>query len=237
MTEAPAPRRFYKEAVVAPAEGGGFAVLLDARALRTPGGAPFIVPTEALAAACAKEWNAQGEHILPASMPVTQLAFASLDWTGDRRGDRIAYIAAYGETDLCCHRAETPSELAARQAAIWDPLVEWGDSELGARLPVVTGVIAAAVDESALDTLRAHAEALDDFRLTALTQATGLAGSALIGAALLRGRLGAEEAFAAASLDDIWSLEHWGEDEEARARLERMRMEFDAVARFLAALD
>jgi len=237
MTETPAPKRFYAHALAAPAAEGGFTVLLDARTLRTPGGNPLVVPTQALAHACAAEWEAQGDHILPASMPVTQLAFAALDWTGDRRADRIAYIAAYGETDLCCHRAEQPGELAARQAAVWDPIVRWGDEELGAKLPVVTGVIAAAIDESALDTLRAHADALDDFRLTALTQATGLAGSALIGAALVRGRLSAEQAFEAASLDDLWSIAHWGEDAEARARLDRMRAEFDAVARFLAALD
>ncbi len=237
MTDTTAPKRFYVEAAAVAAPEGGFTVMLDARTLRTPAGNAFIVPTLALAQACAAEWSAQGAHILPAAMPVTQMAFAALDWTGDRRADRIAYVAAYGETDLCCHRAEQPVELVARQAAVWDPLVQWGDAELGAKLPVVTGVIAAPIDESVLDTLRAHADALDDFRLTALTQATGLAGSALIGAALVRGRLTAEQAFQAASLDDLWSIEHWGEDAEALARLARMRAEFDAVARFLTALD
>jgi chaperone required for assembly of F1-ATPase len=230
-----APRRFYQNASVCEA-AGGYGVTLDARALKTPAGAALAVPTCALAEACAEEWNAQGEHIVPARMPLTQLAFAALDWTAKGRPERVAYIASFGATDLCCHRAGAPAALAARQAGAWDPLVAWGASALGAALPVVVGVIAADVDAAALAALRAHADALDDFRLTALTQATGLAGSALIGFALLRGRLGAEAAFAASALDELWSLEHWGEDAEASARLDSQHAEFHNIARFTMAL-
>ncbi|MEQ1706964.1 MAG: ATP12 family protein [Terricaulis sp.] len=230
-----APRPFYKHASVSEV-ASGYGVTLDARALKTPAGAEFMVPARALAEACAEEWNAQGEHILPASMPLTQLAFAALDGGEGARAERIAYILKFAETDLCCHRAEAPAALVARQAAVWDPLVAWGEAELGARLPVVVGVIAAEVGAGAFDALRSHAEALDDFRLAALTQATALAGSVLIGFALLHGRLNAEASFAAASLDDLWSLEHWGEDAEARGRLIGLRRELDAAARFIQAL-
>ncbi len=230
-----AARRFYKHASVSEV-AGGYGVALDARALKTPAGAPFAVPARALAEGCAEEWNAQGEHIVPALMPLTQLAFAARDWTSKDRPARVAYIVSFGETDLCCHRAGAPAALAARQAAEWDPLVAWGEEALGATLPVVVGVIAAEVSAEALDALRSHADTLDDFQLTALTQATGLAGSALIGFALLRGRLGAEAAFAAAALDELWSLEHWGEDAQARVRLDSQRAAFDALTRFIAAL-
>lgn len=236
MTDAPTlPRRFYKSASVAKRESG-FGVALDERSLRTPGGRIFAAPTRALAQLCADEWAAQGEHIIPAAMPVSQLAFAALDWTATNR-DRICdYVAKFGETDLCCHRAEAPLELAARQAQTWDPVVGWGAEKLGAALPVVTGIVAARIDAQTLETLRAHADALDDFRLTALGQAAGLAGSALIAFALAHGALDAEAAFEAAALDNLWSLEKWGEDEEARARLQRQRAEFQAIARFLEAL-
>src|SRR5262249_31891351 len=163
---------------------------------------------------CAAEWDAQTTHILPASMPVTQLAFAALDWTAKDRASRINYIAGYGETDLCCHRAESPEALVARQAAAWDPLVAWGKRALGVTLPVVTGILAADVGAETLERIRAHAAALDDFHLTALSQATGLSGSALIAFALLRGQIDANRAFEAAALDELWSLERWGEDAE-----------------------
>ncbi|MGH6950704.1 MAG: ATP12 family protein [Vitreimonas sp.] len=230
-----AARRFYKSAAAVEAEGG-FGVALDERRLRTPGGAHFVAPTRALAEACAAEWGAQGEHIVPASMPITQLAFAAIDWTAQSREQRAEYVVSYAHTDLCCHRAEAPVELVARQASAWDPLVGWGAETLGAQLPVVTGVIAADVAPAALAALRKAAAGLDDFRLTALSQAAGLTGSALIGFALVEGKIEARQAFAAAALDDLWGLEHWGEDAEARARLERVRAELDVLGRFIGAL-
>ncbi|MGD9979885.1 MAG: ATP12 family chaperone protein [Hyphomonadaceae bacterium] len=236
MTDAPTlPRRFYKTATVMPS-AQGFGVALDARTLRTPGGALFVAPTRALAELCAEEWAAQGEHVAPSTMPVSQFAFAAIDWASKSRTNLIDYVVSFAKTDLCCHRAEAPVELVARQCTLWDPLVAWGATDLGAALPVVAGVMAVHVDDSALTALSAHADALDDFRLTALAQAAGLAGSALIAFALLRGRVTPAEAFEAAALDNLWSLEKWGEDAEARARLERQRAEFAALGRFLAAI-
>jgi chaperone required for assembly of F1-ATPase len=232
MSEA-AVRRFYKSATVAD-DGAG--VMLDERRLRTPKGAVFAAPTRALANAVAAEWQAQGEFILPATMPLTQLAFAAVDHTPHRRDELADYIAKFGETDLVCHRAEAPAPLIARQSLLWDPLIAWSMRELGVMLPVVIGVLPAPTQPEALETLRAHTASLDDYQLTALTQAAGLAGSALIAFALVHGRLSAESAFAAAALDYLWSLEQWGEDAEARLRLDRQRAEFENIARFIAAL-
>jgi len=227
-----APRRFYQHAAATPERG----VALDQRALRTPGGAVFAAPAAALAEAVASEWAAQGDEIHPASMPITQLAFAAIDWTPKSRDQLADYIAAYAETDLCCHRAGHPADLVARQAAAWDPLVAWGVAAHGLVLPVVMGVIAADVDPQMRARLKAHALGLNDFSLTALAQATGLAGSALIALALLARRLDAEAAFEAAALDNLWSLERWGEDSEARAKLDSQRQEFDNITRFIATL-
>lgn len=233
MTDRPRTRRFYKSATVA---DDGVGVMLDERRLRTPRNAVFSAATPALAQAMVAEWNAQGEDIAPATMPLTQLAFAAIDRTPQRRVEIIDYIAKFAETDLVCHRAAAPAELVRRQSDAWDPLVAWAASELGVVLPVVTGVVAAPIPVESIEALRAHAGACGDFELTALAQAAGLAGSALLALALLRGRLDARTAFAAAALDDIWSQEKWGYDPEAAARLDRQRREFDNVARFIALL-
>lgn len=224
------PKRFYANAAIS---DDGLGVTLDARALRTPGGHVFAAPTRALAEAVAAEWARQGERVVPATMPLTQLAFAAQDHTPARRAELVAHIAKYAETDLCSHRAEAPADLAARQADAWDPLIAWADATLGLRLPVVPGIIAAYVDTRPL---RAHAEALGDFRLAALAHGTELAGSVLIALALLRGRLDAAQAYSAATIDEHWSFERWGEDTEARAKLDRLRANLDAVGRFIAAL-
>jgi chaperone required for assembly of F1-ATPase len=229
------PKRFYKTARAVEAEGG-FTVALDERRLKTPGGRAFIAPTRALAQAMAQEWDAQTEHIVPARMPLTQFAFAAIDWTAASRDQRIEYVQSFAVTDLCCHRADSPAELVARQAEHWDALVAWGAADLGVCLKVMTGIIAAEPNADALNAVREVAVALDDFRLTALTQASGLSGSALIAFALLRGRIDSTQAFEAAALDDLWSLEKWGEDAEARARVERVRNEFMALGRYIETL-
>ncbi len=226
-------RRFYKSAAVAD-DGAG--VILDKGRLKTPRGAPFVAPTRVLAEAVAAEWDAQGEHILPSTMPLTQFAFAAIDVTRGRREELARYVAKFGETDLVCHRAGSPPALVKRQGETWDPLIAWAAHDLGVVLPVVTGIVPALANEEALDTLYARAAASDDFHLTALAQAAGLAGSALIAFALARGRLNAESSFAAAALDEFWSLETWGEDAEGRARLDRQRAEFEALGRFFATL-
>jgi chaperone required for assembly of F1-ATPase len=227
-------RRFYRQATTA---GDGAGVMLDERRLKTPGGSLFAAPTRALSQAIASEWNAQGEFIAPASMPLTQFGFAAIDVTPSRRGELARTVAKYTQTDLVSHRADAPPALVARQAAAWDPLVDWAHQRFNFRMPVVTGVIAAPVSPQNLTAMERETGALDDFRATALVQAVTLAGSAVVGFALLEGRLDAEAAFAAAALDELWSLENWGEDGQARARLERRRGEFAALARFVAALD
>jgi len=82
----------------------------------------------------------------------------------------------------------------------------------------------------------AAAAAHDDFSLTALAHAVGMAGSGVIGFALARGRLDAVAAFEAASLDDLWQLETWGEDHIARQRLDNLEAEFLALGRYFTAL-
>ena len=55
----------------------------------------------------------------------------------------------------------------------------------------------------------------DAFALTALHVMTTLTGSALLALAHARGRLGVEEAWAAAHVDEDWQIGRWGEDAEA----------------------
>ena len=57
-------KRFYKEVSVT-AQDGGYAVLLDGKPVRTPGGNALELPTEKLASAIAAEWRGQGDEIVP----------------------------------------------------------------------------------------------------------------------------------------------------------------------------
>ena len=95
-------KRFYKEASVGEAEGGGFALLLDGRRARTPAKKPLVLPTRALAEALAVEWAGQGETIDPAAMPLTRLANSALDGVAAAMAATRAEIAGYAESDLLC---------------------------------------------------------------------------------------------------------------------------------------
>jgi len=115
-------------------------------------------------------------------------------------------------------------------------LLDWTAAAIGVRLHAVEGVVADPRNAAAVAAIAARAAALDDFRLTGLAHAAGLAGSCAVAFALAHGRIGGAEAAGIAALDDEWALETWGEDAEARARLAGQAAEFAALDRFFAAL-
>ncbi len=226
------PKRFYKHAEAGAVETG-HAILLDGRSVKTPSKQVLAVPHPALARAMAAEWNAQGEYIDPRSMWLTKLANTALDLVAPRRDTVIAEIVTFAGSDLLCYRAEAPAALVARQAAVFDPLLEWAAAAHGIRMKVTTGIVHVAQDEAALAAYGRALAALDHFRLAALHNAVTLAGSAVIGLALIEGRIDAAAAFEAAYLDEAWQMEISGRDEEEEARLARRRAELLETARFL----
>jgi chaperone required for assembly of F1-ATPase len=229
-------KRFYKEVAVSAEEESGYAVTLDNRLIRTPGKALLAAPTAALAEAIAEEWAVQQEEIRPATMPLMRLAATAIDRIGKQREAIVEQIAAYGGTDLLCYRAEQPAELVERQAALWQPLLDWAAETHEARLAVTQGISYVAQDRAALDALRAAVEEHDDFRLAAVSQLTASTGSLVIALAVAARRMSAEEAAAASQLDEIWQAEQWGQDREAIQRRETLAREIADAARFLELL-
>jgi chaperone required for assembly of F1-ATPase len=227
-------KRFYKTAAVEPREGG-FAVLLDGKQIRTPAGAPLVAPARALAERIAGEWMAQGERVRPATMPITQLLNTALDrlTAGKLRDEAVAEIAGYAATDLVCFRVAGPPELAVRQRAAWQPLLDWLAEAHGVVLATTESLAAPAQSPAALARIAAAVAAQDPLRLAALQLATGALGSVVIALALAEGRIDAAAAFQAAHLDDLHQIEHWGEDAEALARLDRIRADIATAEEFL----
>jgi chaperone required for assembly of F1-ATPase len=180
-------RRFYKNAHVDEGDSG-FAIRLDGRAVRTPARRVLAAPTRALADALAAEWNAQEELIDPLNMPLTRLANSIIDGVVDAPAAVAAEIERYFGSDLVVYRASGPQGLVARQAQAWDPLVDWVRDAFGASLMLAEGINFVAQPVSALAAARA-ALPVDPWRLGALNAITTLTGSAVIGLAVLAGRL------------------------------------------------
>lgn len=228
-----AAKRFYEHAGTEPAEGGVL-IHLDGRAVKTPMGRALIVPTPALAAAVAAEWEAQEETIRPDTMPLSQLAITARDRMDADRPEVVAALAAYGGTDLLCYRADRPADLMRRQAETWQPLLDWAADVFGAELAVTAGVLPVQQPQPALVSLREAVAALDAFELAVLGTVTPASGSLVLGLALLAGRLDAAGVVAAAFVDEAYQTEQWGEDAEAARRLAAISAEIEGAARFLA---
>jgi chaperone required for assembly of F1-ATPase len=71
------------------------------------------------------------------------------------------------------------------------------------------------------------------WRLGAVHVITTLTGSALIALALAEQALTADDAWAAAHVDENWNEELWGRDDGALARRALRRTEFDAAVSVL----
>ncbi|MBD8618734.1 ATPase [Sphingomonas sp. CFBP 13728] len=211
-------------------------VTLDGKPVRTPGRRPLALPSDALAEAVAEEWRAVGETIDPRTMPLTGLANAATDPIANDPAQFAARLAAYGESDLLCYRAEGPPLLVERQAAAWDPLLAWARGRYDVTFAVTTGVMHVAQPDATIARLHEAVAAYDDFRLAGLSPVVTLTGSLVIGLALIEGEINADAAWAAAGIDEDWSIEMWGEDWQATQLRELKRKEFGVGVEFLGLL-
>lgn len=225
-------KRFYKAAAV----GEGNRILLDDRPVQTPGRVPLTLPNARLAEAIADEWSAQGETIDPRAMKLTGLANAAIDRIAPDPAAFAHGLAAYGESDLLCYRAEGPAPLVARQAALWDPILAWARGRYDVAFEIVSGVIHKAQPGETLARLATAVAGRDPFALAGLSPLVTVSGSLIVALALAEGALGLDAAWAAAALDEIWQAEQWGEDAEAATALAARRADFEAAARFLSLL-
>ncbi len=230
-------KRFYKETAVDQGDGG-FRVLLDGRPMRTPAKAVLIVPTKALAEAIAEEWCVVPEkvEINPAHLPLTRLAATGLDRVTGQRARVIDDTAKYGASDLLCYRATDPGSLVQRQAAAWQPLLDWAAERYGAPLAVASGTTFVTQPHTTLAALRGAVAAHGDLALSALYNLTHIAGSLVIALAVSEGRLSAADAFATAQLDELFQIERWGADPIATQRHEGIQRDLESGTRFLALL-
>ena len=229
------PKRFYKQAAVIPGKDGGFVVALDGKPVRTPSRQELGVPYAALAAALAAEWEAQTDTIDPATMPLTRMINTAIDAVATAQEEVFEEILRYAGSDLLCYRAEAPDALVAREAALWDPHLDWA-ANMGARLVLSQGILHV---EQPAEAIRAVAVLLRRYatplQLTALHTMTTLTGSLILALALAEGRADPSEIWDAAHVDEDFNVAQWGEDHEAAARRAKRWVDFDAAHLILSA--
>lgn len=225
-------KRFYD---TAEADGDG-RILLDGRPVKTPGRADLAASSRSLAGAIADEWAAQGEMIDPRAMPLTGLANAAIDRIAPDAAAFVRGLSAYGESDLLYYRAEGPAPLVSRQAERWDPILAWAQQRYDAVFETTAGIVPMKQPEESVARLACAVADRTPFQLAGLSPLVTISGSLLIALALAEGALTLADAWDAATLDEQWQAEQWGEDAEAVAALAARHRDFSAAARFLALL-
>lgn len=225
-------KRFYKDATAAE----GNRILLDGRPVKTPGRVDLAPPSERLAQAIAAEWNAQDETIDPRAMPLTGLANAAIDRIAPDTDSFARGLAAYGESDLLCYRADGPVPLVERQMEHWDPILAWARRRYDVDFEIAKGVIHKPQPQNTIDQLTQAVLARGAFELAGLSPLVTVGGSLVIALALAEGAIDLDTAWDAASLDEQWQIEKWGEDAEAAKALANRRADFVAAHHFLRLL-
>jgi chaperone required for assembly of F1-ATPase len=231
--------RFFERAQVEESDGA-FRITLDGRPIRTPAQRLLEPPVRSLAEHVAREWDAQRDVVDPAKMPLTRLANAIIDGVADAAPAMIADLEKFLACDLVLYRAETPQGLVIRQAAAWDPILEWAAARLGARFCCRSGMSFRAQPEDALRAARAaipaSATRRDAWRLGAMHSITTSTRSALTALAVAGEALSPTQAWGAAHVDEDWNMEQWGADELALALRADRFAEMQAAALVLQSL-
>ncbi len=230
------PKRFYANVEVAEHDSG-YRVLLDGRPVRTPASGEVTLPTQAAADLVALEYNCQGEHIDPMTMPITRLVNTAIDGVASDPQAVAEDILRFASSDLLCYRASTPERLVELEAEAWDPILDWAESELGVRFVLGEGVMHVEQPRATIAAVGAHLRPRrEPLRLAALHVMTSLTGSALLALAVEAGAIDVEKAWQAAHVDEDWNISQWGEDAEAAERRSVRRRDMMGAAELLRAL-
>ena len=222
-------RRFWKDVAV----DADRAIRLDNKPVRTPGRAPLALPNDALAKAIAEEWRAVTDTVDPRAMPFTGLANAAIDRIAADREAFVDGLARYGENDLLYYRADTPDELAERQAAAWNPLLDWARDRYDVHFEPTTGVIHRPQPAATIARLHDAVAARDPFALAALSSIVSITGTLVGALALAEGAVDADALWQAAQVDEDWQTANWGDDPLAADARDARRRDYDAAATFL----
>jgi len=224
-------KRFWERVDIV--DGG---IRLDDRPVKTPGRLPLVLPTPALAELVADEWRMVTGEVDPRTMPATGLANAAIERIAPDPRAFAAGLAKYGETDLLCYRAETPTPLVERQAASWDPPLDWARRRYDVRIDTTAGIVHRPQPPATIARLGEAIAAQDAWTLAALSPVVTITGSLVLALALAEGAMTPDAVWTAAQVDEDWQAEQWGKDPLATATTAAHRRDFDATARFLAAL-
>lgn len=146
----------------------------------------------------------------------------------------IDKMCEFAQTDVLLFWNDNP-ELEARQNEFWFPVLRWIGQELNIQLKTSTSIDVPDQEEKFGVALKRYLEKFSDKELIAFYKAALDMRSVMLAAALVKGKIDAEQAFQAAYLEELWQAEKWGKVEDAEKSRERAKADLIEIEKFLQA--
>ena len=229
-------KRFWDTVTLSRADAG-YTVLLDGKPMNLPTGTRLLIGPHALAEAIATEWReaggGKGGEMSFANTPLTRLAGTAQERIAPDPLPTADAIARFGESDMLCYRAASPLPLVERQMREWQPWLDWAEQTYGAPLRVGAGIAYVRQHKDAIAALRRAVLGMDAYALAGLGIAVPSLGSLVLGLALAEGALDAAKAHELGALEELFEVEHWGEDFEGLDRRNSVGRDVVLAERFI----
>lgn len=224
-------KRFWKKATVVEVSGG-YGIELDGQRVQTPSKLPLIVVFRVIADAIASEWMAQVNLVNPSAMPATRMANSVIDKVILNQNAIIEMLTEYSGSDLLCYRATSPQSLIDAQGIVWDPLLDWSAKTNLAPMNVASGIMHVEQPVTSIDVYRSKLKEMNPYQLAGVHDLITISGSVIISMALISNHFSIDEAWTAASVDEIWQEKQWGSDMEAKEVRAKKRLDFEFAFNF-----
>ena len=127
----------------------------------------------------------------------------------------------------------TDESLQAKQAEEWEPVLKWAREEFGGKYKATQSLEIQKENLDSGEGLKNFLEKLSDKQLAAFYLAALNMRSVLLASALVKGKINSEQAYKAASLEEIFQAEKWGKDIEAEAKRKERKQELTDIEKFL----
>ena len=125
---------------------------------------------------------------------------------GKNREEVVNRLVRFALTDMLLFWGQN-KDLVEKQEKIWGPLLEWASYELNTKFIKTQGLDVPEQEKTSGHRLKLFLESLSDKELAAFYVAALNMKSVLLAAALVKGRINAQEAFEAAYLEELWQAE------------------------------
>ncbi|KAH8108176.1 ATP12-domain-containing protein [Cristinia sonorae] len=211
-------KRFWKTVGIEDKDNA-FAVTLDKRPLKTPGGNKLLFPKDRLTAAAlvASEWDNQETLLKQHSLPVTSLASRAIDAFNDEatRAEVRAQLLKYLETDTICFHSDDPPGVVKLQQEHWDPLLKWARETFNVEINTSDALFLTRHPDDTIKKFDDILATFDPWQMAAMERAVYASKSFLIALALVLQRIDVEAAAKAAHVEVNSQIERWGEVEDS----------------------